>query len=450
MFTRISARPGADFAKLWTASAVSNVGDGVTAVAGPLLVASLTTDPALVAGAAFAQQLPWLLFALPSGVYADRLDRRRLVVIVNLLRATALGGLFAAVATGTVPVPAVYAVFFLLGVGETLADTAASAFLPAIVAPDRLASANARLAATFTIGNQFVAKPLGAWLFVIAAAVPFGVNALTFAVSAALVASMRPVPASPPATGSTRQALRADIAAGVRWLWRHRLLRTLAVTMGLANVVFCGAFAVFVLYAQQRLGLSEVGYGTLLTTFAVGGLLGTTIAARLESRFGARVLLRAGLVVEAATHATLAATTRPLVAAAILVVFGVHTMVWGVIVGTLRQRVVPDRLRGRVTSVYYLLDLGGAALGSLLGGVFARVLGITGPFWLAAAVMAVIAAAAWRPIGEAPAGESPGGEAPAKGSHGGEAPSDRRDDDGGEPAGDPDGVRGRDGQPGMV
>jgi MFS family permease len=394
----VSARLGADFAKLWTASAVSNLGDGVTMAAGPLLVASLTSDPALVGGAVFVQQLPWLLFALISGAYADRLDRRRLVVIVNALRAVALTGLTLAVATDTVTVAVIYVVFFLLGTGETLADTASGAFLPAIVAPERLASANARLMATFTIVNQFVAKPLGAWLFVIAASAPFGVNALTFAIAAALVASIRPIPAPAPVP---RTRLHQDIAEGVRWLWHHRLLRTLAVSMGLANVAFCAAFATFVLYSRQRLDLTDVGFGVLLTTFAVGGLIGTVLAPRLQTTFGAGNLLRAGLVVEVITHTTLAVTTTPLVAALILVVFGIHTMVWGVIVVTLRQRVVPQHLLGRVGSVYYLLDVGGAAIGSLLGGIIARAWDLTTPYWIAAVAMALIVIVAWRPIGQA-------------------------------------------------
>ncbi|WP_327031731.1 MFS transporter [Micromonospora ureilytica] len=396
----VSARLGADFTKLWAASAVSNIGDGVTMVAGPLLVASITTDPALVAGAVFVQQLPWLLFSLISGAYVDRLDRRQLIVIVNVLRAGALTALATAVATDTVTVAVIYAVFFLLGTGETLADTASGAFLPAIVAPDRLASANARLSATFTVANQFAAKPLGAWLFVIAAAAPFGVNALTFAVAAVLVAKIRPVPAPP---SRPRTGLRTDIVEGVRWLWRHHLLRTLAVSMGLGNVAFCAAFAVFILYTRQRLGLSDVGYGFLLTTFAIGGLLGTAVAARLQATFGATALLRAGLLIEVVTHVTLAATTTPLIAATVLIIFGIHTMVWGVIVVTLRQRVVPPHLLGRVGSVYSLLDLGGAALGSLLGGLLARVWSVTTPFWIAAIVMALIAVAAWRPLRQASA-----------------------------------------------
>ncbi|WP_433337689.1 MFS transporter [Spirillospora sp. CA-294931] len=395
MRTLGSARFGADFPKLWTASAVSNLGDGVTAVAGPLLAATLTRDPALVAGAAFVQTLPWLLFALVSGAYVDRVDRRGLIWTVNLARAATLAGLSMLIAADAVSVPLLYAALFLLGTGETLADTASVARLPAIVPPERLASANALLTATFTVGNQFLAKPLGAGLFVVAAAVPFGFNAVTFVVAAVLVASMRPAEDPPPPSG---RSVRAEIAEGVRWLWSHRLLRTLAVSMGVANVAFCGAFAAFVLYARDVLGLSEVGYGLLLTTFGVGGLVGTGLARGLERRFGATALLRAGLLLEAATHLTLASTRNAWVAAAILVVFGVHTMVWGVIATTVRQRATPDRLLGRVGSAYSLIDFSGAAVGMLLGGLLASALTVSAPFWIAGGVTLLVAAAAWRPL----------------------------------------------------
>lgn len=400
MLRTLFPRLGADFSRLWTASAVSNLGDGVTMAAGPLLVASVTTDPAAVAGAVFAQQLPWLLFALISGAWADRLDRRRLVVTVDLIRAAALTTLVATVAAGLVTVPLIYAVLFLLGTGETLADTAASAFVPALVPPEHLPTANSWLGATFTVLNQFVAKPLGAWLFVVAAAAPFAVNALSFAASAALVAG---IGALPPPEPRPRTSLRTDIAEGVRWLWRHRLLRTLAVTMAFGNIVFCAAFAIFVLYAFDRLRLGPVGYGVLLTAFAVGGLAGTILAPKLLRTVSATVLLRAGLLVEVALHATLALTRTAWVAAAIIVVFSVHATVWGTVVITIRQRTVPSALFGRVSSVYSLLDLGGAALGSLLGGAVAQAYGITATFWTAAAAMTVIAVFAWLPLRSATA-----------------------------------------------
>jgi MFS family permease len=387
---------GADFRRLWMSSAVTNLGDGITMVAGPLLVASITTNPAAVAGAVFAQQLPWLLFALVSGAWADRLDRRRLVVTVNLFRAAALAVLSAAAVASVATVPLIFAVLFVLGVGETLADTAASAFVPAIVPPAGRPRANTLMSANFTVLNQFAAKPVGAWLFVAAAAVPFAVNALTFALSAGMIAGLRSVP--PPAADRPRTRLRDDIAEGVRWLLHHRLLRTLAATMAAGNVVFCAAFAIFVLYAAERLGVTGVGYGVLLTAFAVGGLLGSIVAPGLIRLAGPPLLLRAGLLVEVALHATLALTRSPLAAALMIVVFGIHTTVWGTIATTIRQRDVPPAMYGRITSVYAVLELGGAALGSLLGGTLAATYGIVATYATAAALMAAVTAAAWRPL----------------------------------------------------
>jgi predicted MFS family arabinose efflux permease len=168
--------------------------------------------------------------------------------------------------------------------------------------------------------------------------------------------------------------------------------------MAAANLVFCAAFAIFVLYARERLSLSDVGYGVLLIAFAVGGLLGTLVAPRLLRAVGAAVLLRVGLLVEVALHGTLALTTNPLVAAAMIVVFGIHTTVWGVVVMTIRQRDIPSAMFGRVTSVYSLIDLAGAAAGSLLGGLYATAFGLTAVYATAAVAMLAVALIGWRPL----------------------------------------------------
>jgi predicted MFS family arabinose efflux permease len=403
----LPARLGADFTKLLAASAVSNIGDGVTLVAGPLLAAALTRDPGLVAGAAFVQALPWLLFSLISGAYVDRGDRRRLILAGNLARGATLSGLTLMVATDAVNIPLLYAALFLLGTGETLTDTASAACLPAIVAPDRLTSANAMLMAAFTLGNQILAKPLGAALFVLAAAAPFGVNAVAFVIAALLVAWMRPGHADH--VPQHRQVLPAEIVEGLRWLWSHRLLRALTLSMAVANLAFCGAFSVFVLYVEERLGLSAAGYGLLLTTFGVGGLAGTAVVGGLQRRLGAAVLLRAGLVLEVATHLTLALTKQAWAAAAILMIFGAHTMVWGVIATTVRQRMTPDHLLGRVTSVQALIDAGGASTGMLLGGLAAHAFTVTTPFWIAGTLTAIVALAFWRTLGRAATRSCSGG-----------------------------------------
>ncbi|MCW3818115.1 MFS transporter [Micromonospora sp. DR5-3] len=398
-----TGRLGRDFRRLWTATAVSNLGDGVTLVAGPLLVASLTPDPAAVAAAALAPQLPWLLFALVSGALVDRLDRRRLIIGVNLGRGLVLAALAGAVLAGVATVPLICLAFFLAGVGETLADTAAGALLPSVVPPERLEQANSRLFATFVIGNQFAAKPFGAYLFVVAAALPFGFDAATFGLAGLLLALLRwrPVPPAAAPDAGPRRSLRADIAAGVRALWGVPVLRALAGCIAVMNVAFCAAFAAFVLYARQRLGLAEVGYGVLLTAAALGGLAGSTLATRLRARFGTPTLLRAGLLVEIGLQVVLATTRQPWVAGTALAVWGVHAMVWGVLVVSLRQRLVPDRLRGRVNSVYSLADLGGAAVGTVTGGLVAQVTGsILAPFWLAAAALAALTALAWRRLSD--------------------------------------------------
>ncbi|MGK5551810.1 MFS transporter [Actinomadura kijaniata] len=388
------ARTGGEFVKLWTASAVSNVGDGVTLVAGPLLVARLTDDPLPIAGSVFVQQAPWLLFSLVSGVYADRLDRRRLIVGADLARTAALVALTVAIATGTASVPLVYAVFFLLGTGETVADTAASARLPQIVPAEALPVANARLTAAFVVGNQLLSKPLGAWLFVTAAALPFAFDAATFLVAALLATAMRPTP--PPEPGGPGER---GLAEGVRRLWDDVVLRTNVLALGAANVVLCAASAVLVLYARERLGVGESGYGVLLLMFGVGGVLGTALTGRLP--FRTATLLRAGLAVETATHAGLALATAPWQAGAVFVVFGVNAMVWGAVSTGLVQSRVPNRTLGRVTGVHRLVQMGGAALGSLLGGLLARELGVTGPYWVAFAVMVAVTAVTWRPFGRA-------------------------------------------------
>ena len=236
---------GSGFARLWTASAATNVGDGVALAAGPLLLASLTPDPTLVAGAVFAQQLPWLLFALPAGVLVDRIDRRKLVVLVNLVRAAVIGALAAAVATGSASLALIYVALFAVGMMETLADSASTALLPALVPPDQLPRANARLVGVHIVGNQLLAPPLGAALFVLAAAIPFGLNAATFLIGAVLIATLR-IPRTEPRS-EPHAPLRRDVTTGMRALMRHPVLRMLAICLSLMNLTLMGTFSILVL-----------------------------------------------------------------------------------------------------------------------------------------------------------------------------------------------------------
>jgi MFS family permease len=385
---------GRNYQRLWVANAVSVTGDGVTVTAGPLLAASITHDPLLVAGALFAQLLPWLIFALLSGVLVDRLEPDRLMVIVDLLRAAVIGGLAASVLTGTAHLAALYGALFILGVGSTVSDTAALSLPPLLVGTDDLVRANAGLQGARLVGAELVGPPLGAYLFVLGAGVPFAFDAATFVVGAALIASIRRRGTASAVQEPT--SVRREIAEGIRWLGAHTGLRMLAAAICVMNIMMGSTLAILVLYVRVRLGLGAAGYGLLLACSAAGGVIGTVLVNRFLARFDASLLLRAGLIVECATHVSLALARRPWVAALTLVVFGVHNGIWNVVTVTLRQKAVPEQLLGRVNSVYDTFAVGGFAVGSLAGGLLARGFGLTAPFWVAAAAVAVVAMLAWR------------------------------------------------------
>ena len=386
---------GPDFAKLWTANAVSNLGDGITLVAGPLLAASLTRDPRLVAGLAVAQRLPWLLFSLVSGALVDRLDRRLLMVRVDAARCLAVGLLGVAVLADVATLPLLYAVFFALGTAETLFDNAAVSILPAVVPRDRLARANSRLLGARMVANELVAPPLGGLLFAAAAALPFLLDAGTFAAAAALVAAMGGRFRVERPSGAAPTTLRGEIAEGVRWLARNRLLRILAVAIALMNLTLSSALSLSVLYAQERLGLGSVGYGLLLSSMAVGGISASLVADRVIGRLGPATTMRVGLVIESSTHLVLALARSPLLAGAIFALFGFHAMTWSVISVSLRQELIPARLLGGDNSAYALFGFGSLSLGAVAGGLLAARYGLTAPFWCSFVAMTVLTVTCW-------------------------------------------------------
>lgn len=392
----LPARMGASFRWLVGSSWISNLGDGIGLAAGPLLIASQTQDPLLVALGALLQRLPWLLFGLYAGVLADRLDRRVLVVAVDLMRAAVLAVLTAMLITDQVSVAVVLVAMLLLGTAEVFADTATGTLLPMVVAREDLGVGNARLMAGLLTGNQLVGPALGAALFAAGMAWPFFAQALCVALGAVLVSRIR----IPPIRRSTeRSHVGRDIVEGFRWTWNHVAVRTLTLTIVTFNVTFGAAWSVLVLYATQRLGLAAIGFGLLSSVLAAGGILGTAAYDWLERHASLAAIMRVGLIIETFTHLGLAVTTSSHVAMAIMFVFGAHAFVWGTTAQTVRMRAVPTELQGRVGSLYSIGVFGGILVGQAIGGVIARIWGVTAPFWFAFAGSAVILALIWRELG---------------------------------------------------
>jgi len=388
------ARLGRSFRWLLAASIVTNAGDGIAIAAGPLLVASQTHDPFLVSLALLSEYLPHLVFGLFAGVVADRHDRRRIVAGVNLFRSLVLVVLTAMIVTGVVDIAIVLVTLFVLGTAETFADAASSTLIPSLVAREDLGVANARQQGAVLLLNQLVTPPIGAFLFAIGMALPFGANAAGFALGAVLVsrvaASTRPDrPAGP-------SHLRREIAEGIRWLVHHPPMRTLALTILLFNVTYGAAWSVLVLYAGQRLGMDAVGFGLITAATAIGGIVGTVAYGSLERRFSLADLMRIGLLIETATHLVLALTTSSTVALVTFVIFGAHAFVWGTTSTVVRQRAVPDALMGRVGSVYRIAIMGGIVVGTPIGGLLARAFGITAPFWFGFFGSALLVVILWR------------------------------------------------------
>lgn len=390
----VPARLGRSFRWLLASSIVTNVGDGIAIAAGPLLVASQTRDPFLVSLAVLAQYLPNLAFSAFAGAIADRFDRRRIVAVVNLWRAVVLGVLAATIVTGTVSIAVILGALLVLGTAETFADVSSHSLLPRVVRREDLGLGNARLQGSFLLTNQLLAPPIGAFLFAAGMALPFATNALCFVLGAVLVS--RVVTDVADEVARQPSSLRADMVEGFRWLVAHPPMRTLALTIVLFNVTYGAAWSVLVLYAGERLGMDEIGFGLITTAIAIGGVIGTVSYGRLERRYSLAQIMRVGLLIETLTHLSLALTTSPAVALLTMVVFGAHAFVWGTTSTVVRQRAVPDALLGRVTGLYGVGVVGGVVVGTPIGGLLARSFGITAPFWFGFVGSALLVAVLWR------------------------------------------------------
>jgi MFS family permease len=389
------SRLGPDFVKLWLAQGVSNLGDGVYVTALPLLAATLTRDPLPVSAVMFAEWLPWLLFGLVAGALLDRWERRRVMWIVDAARLVVVGGFAAAVLAGWASIPLLMATGFLLGSGQTMVDTASQALVPALVSrePGRLARANGRLAGTRMVAEELAGPPAGGFLFSLSAWLPFAADAVSFGAGSALVAAIggRPVARGARSEAAGRRSgLRAEIAEGLRWLFGHRVLLAMALLVAGINLVAAARIAVMVLFAQERLGLGSVGFGLLLTGAAVGGTLGSVVAPWLSRRLGAVRVMIGGSILSGVATFGVGLTRDPWVAGALLALVGLCAVTFNVILESLRQQLVPDRLLGRVISAFRLLCYGAVPLGALLGGALARSFGLPAPFLVAGVAIPVM------------------------------------------------------------
>lgn len=382
-----AGRLGRPFWTLWSASAVSTLGDGLRYVAFPLLAASLTTDPRAVASVFVAGYLPWPLFGLLGGAVVDRHDRRTVMWTTDTVRAVAVGAFTAVLVTSATTIVSLAVLSFLLGAAETLFDNAASAIVPQLVSPGRLERANSWLIGMQTVNSTLIGAPIGALLYGVARYLPTAADAVSFAAAAAMVWSL---PGRyRPASSTSRTSLGADIGAGLRWLSRHRFLRTACLLLIVINGTLGAGEAVLVLYARSTLGLSNSGYTALFVSLAVGGILGTVIAPAIRRRVDLRPVVVSAAAGQAAALLAVGSTTNLAIATAAIAIVGASNAAWNVVTVSYRQAAVPTELLGRVTSSYRVIALSAMPLGAAAGGITAHAWGLHAPYLASGIVLTV-------------------------------------------------------------
>jgi MFS family permease len=380
--TDVSARLSPAYWRLWMASTISNLGDGVFLVALPLLASRLTRSELSISFIGVAAALPWLLLSLPIGAIVDRIDHRLLMVRSDFFRMAVVGALAIAVASHKEHVWMLWVTAGCLGVAEVFFDNASQAVVPTIVPVELLERANGRRIAAEITANGFVGTPLGSVLFVAAVWLPFGFDAVSFAMAATLVLTLHVATKPLAAVTASHRPLRVDIAEGLRWLLGNRVLRGLAVAASLAVLGMNMISAIFVLFAQDLLHLSDRWYGALVAIGAVGAVAGGLVAERLARKFGSLAIIYGTVVAWILCMFAEGYWPRLWVSATATAVMAFGTTVWNTITVSLRQRIVPASLFGRVNSVYRWLVWGSISIGAGLGGIVARELGLRAPFFV--------------------------------------------------------------------
>ncbi|NDL59349.1 MFS transporter [Phytoactinopolyspora mesophila] len=380
---------GRGFLHLWAASGISNLGDGILLIGGPLLAVTVTRSPFLVSLVTAAIWLPWLLFALHAGAVADRYDRRRIMMVASWSRATGLLLAVVFTAIGELNLPVLYAAVLLVGIAEVFSDTSAQSMLPMIVPKSRLGDANGRLIAAQTVANNFLGAPLAGVLVGVAAASVFGAAGLCYALAGLLLLRIR---GRHRVESVSTQTMRADIGAGLRYLWAHSLLRNLATSAGLINFGSNAYMAVFVLWVvgdESEIGLTPAGYGIVASVLGLGAVLGSLVVERVTRKFGASQTLIGALLLMSCL--LLAPVVAPSVAVLVPAAVGIGACgaATNVIVVSMRQRLVPEELLGRVNASYRMIGMGGIPAGAVGGGVLGSAAGLPVVFFSAVGLCVV-------------------------------------------------------------
>lgn len=364
---------GAQFHRLLGAVGLGNLGDGIAVVALPWYATTLTDDPFLVALVGAATRLPWLLFALVAGVVGDRVDRRRLMVAAGSAKALLLVALTAVVALGVGSIPLLVAVALLVGACEVFFDNTTQSVVPTVVPRSRLERANGYIQAVERVLNKFLGAPLAGVLLAVSTAWAFGAQAALILLAVVCLITMRG-DFRPGTEGEKRPPVRSMLREGLVWLWRHPVMRPLALLSGASNMAAALMGAVLVLFAQEVLGVGPQGYGLLMTVTAAGAVLGALVVPSFSGRIHPSTAMTVILTILGATALVVGLLHSIPAFVVCYLLTGFVSTWWNITLISLFQRLTPDRLRSRAFSAHRTLSWGLLSVGLALGGTLATVL----------------------------------------------------------------------------
>jgi MFS family permease len=357
-------RRNRDFVLLQAGQLLSTLGNQTSYVAYPLLVLAVTGSPAKAGLVGFASILPYPLFVLPAGLIADRVDRKRVMIVADLVRALALGGLVAALAAGDPSFALIFAVAFVDGAMFAFFNIAEVGALRAVVPKEQLpraaAAEQARLSTVILAG-----PPLGGFLFGLGRSLPFLVDAVSYVFSLVSVIAMR-TPFQEEVTVPEGR-LRAQLTEGFKWLWRQPFLRGSAVLFAFTN--FAGnALYLFIVVAAEQQGLSSAAIGTLIAIYGGLSLVGSLISPRVQRLMSMRAILVCTLWLAVGIGVYVIVPNIWLLMAGVIPLALLNPSLNAVVI-RYRVAIVPDRLQGRVNSAARLIAQVGAPLGPLVAGL---------------------------------------------------------------------------------
>ncbi len=367
---------GPGFNRLFSASVISNLSDGLLAVAAPLLAITLTKDPVLISMLSAFVMLPWLLFAIPIGLVVDRVDKRLLVTGTNSLRFVIAGLVALAITTDTITIYWLLLATFLVGICEVAADTAAQSLIPVILDKKNFERANSRLNIAETVIQNFVGAPLSGFLYATAIVLPFMLNSLGFLIAAIFVflipAHLIVTPQDEDREVKERDSFFTEIKFGLNYLWNDRPLRRLVATTTSLGFFYSLSTSTLILFITQTLQVEAKYFGLLMAGAGSGAVLGGIVTPALSKKFGRGAVLAVAIFISSITVLFQGLSPNVWVFGAIGFISSFTITNWNILLMSCYQVLIPAELYGRIHGARRTFVWGVMPIGAFTGGVIAQ------------------------------------------------------------------------------